>query len=225
MFTTVFLIHQPGSLLGICINRPEIGKSSPQGAAVKPAVLRICPNTGRQFLVMTLKSPALWNLNVTCPYLTHVPLVETWRHLQRAGYLTSAQVLTSGWHKPSPRGHAAGRTQGDTQTYIPNAQVAQLLQRTPPPLAPRKVNIFLDGTHSRLVSLSTIPIWCSAGHMSKTEPSAVQVRGCLGTSWAPPEHPELCTTHVPPLQRPPESSPTCLRSHKAHTSFPNEKIV
>lgn len=37
------LIHQPGSLLGTYINRPEIGKSSPQGAAVKPAVLRICP--------------------------------------------------------------------------------------------------------------------------------------------------------------------------------------
>lgn len=88
-----------------------------------------------------------------------------------------------------------------------------------------QVNIFLDGTHSHVVSLSTIPIWCSAGHTSKTEPSTVQVRGCLGTSWALPEHPELCTIHVPLLQRPPESSPTCLRSHKAHTSFPNEKIV
>lgn len=83
------------------------------------------PNIARQgqFLVMMLISPALWNLNVTCPYLSQAPLVKEreGRHLQRASHLTLAQVvphlrLTQATHPVDMPLLTAGGTEGDSQT-------------------------------------------------------------------------------------------------------------
>ena len=96
---TVLLIHQPGSLSGACINRPETGKSTPQELLLNLLYSGYVPNTVRQgqFLVTTLISPALWNLNVTYPYLSQVPSCRREKECTcREQVISLAQALTSG---------------------------------------------------------------------------------------------------------------------------------
>ena len=122
-----------------------------------------------QFLMMIFISTALWNVNATCAYLIKVPLLKgrEERHLWR-GHLTLVQADTN--HPPIrmllP---TLGGTEGDSQTCAPNAQVAQLVQKNSPLLAPCRVSIFSEGVYSHLVSLNTMPTYCAV-HMAKTEP-------------------------------------------------------
>lgn len=168
---------------------------------------------------MTLISRALWNLNVTCPCLSQVPLVKQRRKAE--GRSTDSrpgtQAVTIQHPGDMPLLTMRG-TEGASQTYTTNAQVSKLVQRTLLP-TPYKVKIFLDEAYRHLVSLNTTPIYCAVQYVQEwiTHSASKGVFGHLLSTQSSTDP----TSPWPLLQGTLACSPIYWRWQKTHASFPN----